>query len=220
MKPKRAAIYVRVSTHDQNTALQEHELQEFAEARGWESTIYRDKGESGSKESRPALDQMLQAVRKRKTDVVLVWKLDRLARSLRQLLALSEEFQSLGVDLVAFRQNLNFEGPVGKLMYAVLGSVAEFEKNLLSDRVRAGVAQARRSGKRLGRPPLRLFSIEDVGRIKLEREKGVSVRRLAIQFGTTQFMIAKLTENGSENHLILGTSTESPKPQNLTPPHE
>jgi len=215
MKPK-AAIYVRVSTHDQNTALQEHELREFAEARGWETTLYRDLGESGSKETRPALNEMLQSVRRRKTDVVLVWKLDRLARSLRQLLALSKEFQSLGVNLIAYRQNLNFEGPVGKLMYAVLGSVAEFEAELLRDRIRAGVAQARRAGKRLGRPPLRRFSSEDVVRIKLEREKGLSVRKLAIQFGTTQFMIVKLTGNISKNHSVLGTEN----PQNPVPTHE
>src|SRR5690349_17628767 len=106
-KPKIAAIYVRVSTDDQDTALQETELKEHAEQRGWEVRLYRDHGESGAKENRPALNAMLQEIRRRKIDVVMVWSLDRLARSLKQLLSLAEEFRSLRVDLLSLKQAID-----------------------------------------------------------------------------------------------------------------
>lgn len=161
MKRTRAAIYVRVSTGEQNTHLQETELKEYAERRGWDCKIYRDAGQSGAKESRPALNLLLGDVARRKADVVIVWALDRLARSLKQLLALAEQFNSLGVDLVSYKQNIDTSSPAGRLTYQVLGAVAEFEREMLRERVRAGLAQARRSGKRLGRPPLRRFSTDE-----------------------------------------------------------
>lgn len=101
---KRAAIYVRVSTAEQETALQESELREYCERRGWESVLYRDRGQSGAKQDRPALNQLLTDLRKRKVDVILVWSLDRLARSLKHLLGIAEECRTLGVDLVSLRQ--------------------------------------------------------------------------------------------------------------------
>ena len=103
---KRAAIYVRVSTNDQNLAMQEEELRQYCERRGWQSIPYRDRGQSGAKQDRPALNSLLSDLRKRKIDVILVWSLDRLARSLKQLLTISEECRALGVDLVSLRQNM------------------------------------------------------------------------------------------------------------------
>ena len=102
---KVAAIYVRCSTAEQETDMQETELREYCGRRGWELILYRDKGQSGAKQDRPALNLLLHDLRKRKVDVVLVWSLDRLARSLKQLLTISEECRSLGVDLVSLRQN-------------------------------------------------------------------------------------------------------------------
>ena len=102
---KVAAIYVRCSTAEQETDMQETELREYCGRRGWEQILYRDKGHSGAKQDRPALNLLLNDLRKRKVDVVLVWSLDRLARSLKQLLTISEECRSLGVDLVSLRQN-------------------------------------------------------------------------------------------------------------------
>ena len=104
---KRAAIYVRVSTVEQDTDLQEHELQEYCERRGWACVVYRDKGQSGAKNDRPALIAMLNDLRRRKVDVVVVWALDRLARSLKQLLSISEECRLLNVDLVSLKQNVD-----------------------------------------------------------------------------------------------------------------
>jgi len=104
---KRAAIYVRVSTAEQETDMQEAELREYCERRGWSFVVYRDKGQSGAKQDRPALNSLLGDLRKRKFDVVVVWALDRLARSLKQLLTISEECRSLGVDLVSLKQNFD-----------------------------------------------------------------------------------------------------------------
>ncbi len=192
MGKKRAAIYVRVSTVEQETDLQEAELREYCERRGWESVLYRDRGHSGAKQDRPALNLLLSDLRKRKVDVILVWSLDRLARSLKHLLNISEECKSLGVDLVSLRQSIDTTLPAGRLTFQILGAVAEFERELLRERVKAGMAQARRAGKNIGRPALRHFGPSELERIRSLRTQGVSVRKLATTFGTTQWTISKL----------------------------
>ena len=189
---KRAGIYVRVSTTEQDTGLQETELREYCERRGWESILYRDRGQSGAKQDRPALNSLLSDLRKRKIDIILIWSLDRLARSLRHLLAISEECRLMGVDLVSLRQNIDTTLPAGRLTFQILGAVAEFERELLRTRVKAGMAQARRAGKRIGRPALRHFGLAELARIRSLRAQGASVRKLAKDFATTQWMIAKL----------------------------
>jgi DNA invertase Pin-like site-specific DNA recombinase len=189
---KRVGVYVRVSTGDQDTGMQESELLEYCQRRGWESIVYRDRGQSGVKQDRPALCALLSDLRKRKVDVILVWSLDRLARSLKQLLTIAEECKSLGVDLVSLRQNIDTTLPAGRLMFQVLGAIGEFERELLRERVRAGMAQARRAGKRIGRPALRHFGPGELERIRTLRKEGASVRKLAKDFETTQWMIAKL----------------------------
>src|SRR5216683_1607445 len=170
-RPKRAAIYVRVSTVEQETDLQEHELQEYCERRGWSYVVYRDKGQSGAKNDRPALTAMMNDLRRRKIDVVVVWALDRLARSLKQLLSISEECKSVGADLVSLKQNVDTTLPAGRLTFQVLGAVAEFEREMLRERVKAGMAQARRSGKRVGRPALRHFGTGELQRVRLLRRQ-------------------------------------------------
>jgi DNA invertase Pin-like site-specific DNA recombinase len=204
MKAKRAAIYVRVSTAEQETDLQETELREYCDNRGWSCTIYRDKGQSGAKNDRPALNALLGDMRKRKFDVVVVWALDRLARSLKQLLSIAEECQSLSVDLVSLKQNVDTTLPAGKLTFSVLGAVAEFEREMLRERVRSGMAQAKRAGKRVGRPALRKFHSSDIERMKALRAKGTSVRKLAADFQTTQWMASKLTSPDASVSASLG----------------
>jgi len=190
---KRAAIYVRVSTVEQETDMQETELREYCSRRGWETILYPDHAQSGAKQNRPALNSLLSDLRKRKIDVVVVWALDRLARSLKQLLTISEECKSLGVDLVSLRQNIDTTLPAGRLTFQILGAVAEFERELLRERVKSGMAQARRAGKRIGRPALRHFSPGELERIQAMRKQGFSVRKLAKELGTTQWMVAKIT---------------------------
>jgi DNA invertase Pin-like site-specific DNA recombinase len=204
MKGKRAAIYVRVSTAEQETDLQETELREYCDNRGWSCTIYRDKGQSGAKNDRPALNALLGDMRKRKFDVVVVWALDRLARSLKQLLSIAEECQSLSVDLVSLKQNVDTTLPAGKLTFSVLGAVAEFEREMLRERVRSGMAQAKRAGKRVGRPALRKFHSSDIDRMRAMRANGTSVRRLAAEFKTTQWMASKLTSPDAGVSTSLG----------------
>ncbi len=191
---KRAAIYVRVSKVEQETDLQEHELQEYCERRGWSCVVYRDKGQSGGKDDRPALTAMMNDLRKRKIDVVVVWALDRLARSLKQLLSIAEECRAVGVDLVSLKQNVDTTLPAGRLTFQVLGAVAEFEREMLRERVKPGMAQARRSGKHIGRPARRKFLATEIQKMKLLRSQGTSVRKLATDFGTTQWMAARLAE--------------------------
>src|ERR1700687_695439 len=192
MKAKIAAVYLRCSTNSQETDMQEVELREYVSRRNWECKIYRDKGQSGTKENRPALDLLLSDMRRRKCDVLVVWALDRLARSLKHLLAISEECRLLGVDLVSLRQNIDTTLPAGRLTFQILGAVAEFERELLRDRVKSGMAQARRAGKRIGRPALRHFSPGELERIRSMRTQGADVRKLAKDFATPQWMIAKL----------------------------
>jgi DNA invertase Pin-like site-specific DNA recombinase len=200
MKTKRAAIYVRVSTNEQDTDLQETELREYVESRGWVCIPYRDKGQSGAKNDRPALTQLLNDLRRRKVDVIVVWALDRLARSLKQLLSIADECRQLDVDLVSLRQNIDSTLPAGRLTFQVLGAVAEFEREMLRERVKAGMAQARRTGKRMGRPALRHFSSEDLEKMRKLRAQGTSIRKLATNFGTTQWMAARLTtDNGNSD---------------------
>jgi len=197
MKAKRAAIYVRVSTNEQETDMQENELREYCENRNWNFTVYRDKGQSGAKNDRPALNNLLGDLRKRKIDVIVVWALDRLARSLKQLLSIADQCKLLGADLVSLKQNVDTTLPAGRLTFQVLGAVAEFEREMLRERVRAGMAQARRAGKRVGRPARRQFHSSDIERMKTLRAKGASIRRLAAEFETTQWMAARLTSSGS-----------------------
>jgi len=197
MKTKRAGLYLRVSTCMQDTAMQEEELKEIAERRGWETKVYRDQGESGAKESRPALGSLLADVRRGRLDVVMVFSLDRLARSLKHLLELAEEFRASGVDLYSAKQSIDTASPSGRLTYQVLGAVAEFEREMLRERVRAGLQQARRSGKRLGRPSLRRFDNYELEELRRLRQKGASVRNLAIRYGTTQYIVAKLVGSRS-----------------------
>ena len=199
MKEKRAAIYVRVSTSEQDTDLQETELRQYVESRGWDCVVYRDKAQSGAKNDRPALNQMLNDMRRRRFDVVVVWKLDRLAKSLKQLLTIGEECRSLAVDLVSLRQNIDTTLPAGRLTFQILGAVAEFERELLRERVKAGMAQARRTGKHVGRPALRKFQTTDIDRMRELRSNGTSVRKLAKDFATTQWMVARITGKTNEN---------------------
>src|SRR5271163_4999284 len=155
----RAAIYARVSTtnHGQDVTLQTRELHQFAQARGWQvAGEYVDAGVSGTKDSRPQLDRLIADAHKRRFDSVVVWRFDRFARSVSHLLRALETFRSLGIEFVSLSEQVDTSTPAGKLVFTVLGAVAELERSLIAERVRAGLRNARAKGKRLGRPPLSL----------------------------------------------------------------
>lgn len=193
MHTKRVAIYARVSTTDQRTDLQTAELRRYVARRGWTATEYRDIGQSGIKESRPALDRMLADVHKGKIDIVVCWAWDRLARSLKHLLKLAEEFQALRVDLVSYQQNIDTSTPSGKLTYQVLGAVAEFEREILRARIRAGLAVAKAKGKVLGRRPLRQLTRGEVSNLRRERRvRKLPFRDLAKRFGISVWTAHRL----------------------------
>lgn len=193
---KVVAIYARVSTADrQDTKTQENELRVLAEKRGWRIyRVYSDRGESGAKEKRPALSELWRDCRQGRIDVVCVWSLDRLARSLKQLIESLEEFRKLGIDFISMKQDgMDTTTSSGRLLYHVVASVSEFERDLIRERVVAGMAQARRDGKHCGRPRLKQFSPADVDRIRTQRSKDrASIRQLAIQHRTTQYTINRI----------------------------
>ena len=174
----RVGIYARVSTTDkgQDTELQLKDLRAFAQARGWQiHEEYVDKGMSGMLTNRPALDHLLKACRQRQIDVVLVWRLDRLGRSLKHLIMMLDELQSLGVAFVALHEQIDCTTATGQLMLHLLGAFAEFERALIRERVKAGLAHARTKGQRLGRPRLEI----DPARVKSLRKDGRSIRQIA-----------------------------------------
>ncbi len=150
---KRVALYIRVSDDDQNHQLQLDELRAYVQRRGW--TIvgdYIDHGEKSWKDSRPKLDEMMARVRRGGVDVVLVWKFSRFARSVRHLVLALEEFRSLSVDFVSISEGIDTTTPVGKLTFHIIAAIDEFFLDTLRENTRAGLATARRRGKRLGRP--------------------------------------------------------------------
>jgi DNA invertase Pin-like site-specific DNA recombinase len=148
----RAAIYARVSTLDQEPENQLQELRRYVEARGWTAVEYVDRGVSGSKDRRPALDQLLTDARRRRFDVLVCWRLDRLGRNLRHLVTLIEELQVLGVAFVSLGEGIDCTTPAGKLQLHILAALAEFERARIVERVRAGLARRAAQGKPLGRP--------------------------------------------------------------------
>lgn len=187
-----AGLYARVSTANQQTDSQETELKAYAMKRGWDYHMYSDV-QSGAKERRPGLETLRADARRRRLDVIVVWSLDRLARSLKQLLLLLEEFQRLNLDFVCLKQDLDTSSPSGRLTYQVLGAVAEFEREILRARVAAGMAEAKRRGTKIGRPARRTFCIRDIENIcRLKSDGKTSIRKLARQYGTTQFTINKI----------------------------
>ena len=179
----RAALYVRVSTVDQHTENQHDELRRYAQARGWSAGLYEDKGISGAKERRVGLDSLVRAAKRREIDVLVVWRLDRLGRNLRHLILLLDELAALGVAFVSLGEGIDTSTPAGRLQLHVLGAIAEFERERIRERVRAGLARARKEGKRLGRPP------KPIAPETLATVAGLSVREAARQLGVSKSVV-------------------------------
>jgi DNA invertase Pin-like site-specific DNA recombinase len=186
-KHTRVALYVRVSTDGQTVANQERELREVAEAKGWEVVdVYRDSGISGAKgrDGRPGLDKALREAVQGRYDALAVWSVDRLGRSLQDLLHTLSELQAAGCDLYLHRQAIDTRTPSGRAMFQMLGVFAEFERAMIVDRVKAGLARARdkgtRSGRAIGRPRVSVTVERDIARL---RKKGLGQLKIARQLG-------------------------------------
>ena len=200
---KRAAIYARVSTaNGQSPDMQLDELRTYCKRREWEiAGEYVDKGISGAKEHRPALDRLLSDCRKRLVDAVVVYRYDRFARSLRQLVNALEEFRALGIDFVSLHEGVDTSTPNGRLVFGIFASIAEFERELIRGRVRSGLAAAKARGKQLGRPRVAV----DASRIALLRAQGYSWKaiceELGVGMGTAQRAFQSLPKNPSKRAL-------------------
>src|SRR5216683_7275643 len=178
----RAPIYARVSTANmgQDPTMQTRELEELCQRRGWDIFgRYVDQGISGARDSRPELNRLMGDAHSRRFDVIAVWKFDRFARSVSHLLRALETFRALGIEFVSLSENVDTSTPTGKMVFTVLGAVAELERSLIAERVRAGLRHARAKGVRLGRP--RVFVSES--RIDALRASGSSWRAIAKELG-------------------------------------
>jgi DNA invertase Pin-like site-specific DNA recombinase len=184
------AIYARVSTSDkgQDPQMQLRELREYCERRNWIITSeYVDIGVSGSKDSRPELNRLMADAKQRRFDAILVWKLDRFGRSLKHLVSALGEFESLGISFVSLRDSFDLTTPAGRLMFNMVASFAEFERDLIRERVRAGISNRRAKGFRVGRKPIVL----DAGRLATLRSQGLTIREIARTLDCSRSLVHK-----------------------------
>jgi DNA invertase Pin-like site-specific DNA recombinase len=193
---KRVALYVRVSTDHQTIKNQERELQAVAERHGWEVVaVYRDQGISGAKgrDERPGLNKLLQAVARKEFDLVAAWSVDRIGRSLIDLVGTLQELHSKHVDLYLHQQGIDTTTPSGKAMFQMMGVFAEFERSMLRERVNAGLARAKAEGIQLGRPAKVAGDKAKVSKIRADRAAGMSVRASAAKHGVGVGSVQRLT---------------------------
>jgi DNA invertase Pin-like site-specific DNA recombinase len=192
---KRAVLYLQVSTVDQTTANQERELREIAGRIGLEIVkVYKDHGISGAKgrDKRPAFNALCRDATKRQFDVVMAWSVDRLGRSLQDLVGFLSELHALGIDLFLHQQGLDTTTPAGKAMFQMMGVFAEFERSMIRERVRAGLARAKSEGKRLGRPTI-ADALEERIRAALDEPGRPGVRKIAARFGVDPGTVQRIS---------------------------
>jgi DNA invertase Pin-like site-specific DNA recombinase len=191
---KRAALYLRVSTVDQNLATQLYDLRMMAQQRGLEIVHeYTDKI-SGAKAKRPGLDELLHDARKHRFDVLLVWAFDRIARSTRHFLEILDELGHLNIEFISFRENIDTGGPLGRAMMVIIGAIAELERNLIIERVRAGMRRARLEGRQIGRRPIEV----DHQAIRRDRALGHSLLEIAKTYRISKTTVHRVLSSPAE----------------------
>lgn len=188
---KRVALYARVSTTDQSSESQLLDLRRYVRERGWKIfKEYVDEGISGTKDSRPALDDLMNDAKKRRFDVVLVWRFDRFARSTQHLMGALDDFQNLGIDFISYQENIDTSSSLGKAIFTIISAVAQLERDIISERVKAGLRRARENGKTLGRPRVNL----PVQAIRRRRRRGETVEQIAGSYGTSVCTVYRALE--------------------------
>jgi DNA invertase Pin-like site-specific DNA recombinase len=187
-KPKRAAIYCRVSTADQHSETQLYDLRAMAKQRGYEIVYEYSDTISGAKSKRPGLDQLLADARRHRFDVALVAAFDRIARSVRHFLEVLDELNHLGIEFISFRENIDTGGPLGRAVVVIVGAIAELERTLIIERVRAGMRRARLEGRRIGRAPLDI----DRERVVCDRRSGMSLTQVAKKHRISRASVCRL----------------------------
>ena len=177
---KKVAIYVRVSTKDQSVGMQLNDLERYSKERGLNIfKVYKDNGVSGTKETRPALGQLMDDARKRKFNDVLVWRFDRFARSTKHLVNALYEFRNLGIDFISYQENIDTSSPLGEAIFTIISAMSKLERDIIAERVKGGLRKARANGKRLGRPE----SEVDTDKIVEYKKQGKSIREIAKEMG-------------------------------------
>jgi DNA invertase Pin-like site-specific DNA recombinase len=176
----RTALYARVSTKDQSCDMQLRDLRTYCSARNFDVRHeYVANAQSGAKDSRPELNELMADARKRKFDAITVWRFDRFARSTKHLLLALEEFRALGIQFISYQENIDTSSPLGQAMFTIVGAVAQLERDLIRERVSAGIRNARACGKQLGRPR-RIVNRDEISRL---RNEGASLRKIAEKLG-------------------------------------
>ena len=192
---KRAALYIRVSTLDQHPETQLHDLRQFASQRGLQIVReYTDHGFSGTKARRPALDELMEDARRHKFDVLMVWSIDRLARSTKHLLQTLDELNGRGIQFLSQREAIDTDGPLGRAIIVIVSAMAELERCIMIERVRAGMRRAKIEGRRIGRAPLK------VDRVLLlqDRERGMTLNQLAKAHAISKASVCRVLKEERE----------------------
>ena len=194
----KVALYTRVSTQDQSVEMQISDLRRYCEQRGFEIyKEYSDQGISGTKDRRPALDELMADAKKRKFDAVLCWRFDRFARSTKHLVTALEEFRHLGIEFVSYQENIDTSSPLGKAIFTIVSAIAELERNILMERVMAGLKRAKQNGVVLGRPKKLDLDTQEIRRMRAE---GLSFRQIAKKVKASPASVHKtVTESGQGN---------------------
>jgi len=210
---KRVALYMRVSTVDQHPENQVYDLHQFASQRGFEIVReYTDKI-SGSKARRPGLDQLLADARRGQFDVLLIWSCDRLARSVKHFLEVLDEMNRLNIEFVSFRENLDTGGPLGRAVVVIISAIAELERNLIIERVRAGMRRARLEGRHIGRRPLEI----DRDAVVRDRITGKSLTEVAKSHGISRALVSKILKQTLERSSHKGVASAPPQVEENRP---
>ena len=199
------AIYARVSTSDQSTESQLLDLRRYVRERGWELfNEFCDNGVSGTTDSRPALNELMDAAKKRKFDAVLVWRFDRFARSTRHLINALEEFRNLGIDFVSYQENIDTSSPLGSAIFTIISAVAQLERDIIAERVKAGLRRAVENGKKLGRPQGSTVTHKHTERSKKLHGEGQSLRQIARALGISKSTVQRLISCGTWKKELCG----------------
>ena len=193
MVNKKVAVYVRVSTKDQSVGMQLNDLERYSRERGFDVfKVYQDNGISGTKDNRPGLNQLMDDTRKRKFDVVLVWRFDRFARSTKHLVNALYEFRNLGIDFISYQENIDTSSPLGEAIFTIISAMSKLERDIIAERVKGGLRKARANGKRLGRPETGV----DASRVIEYKEQGKSIREIAKEMGLSRGKVERTLKLG------------------------
>jgi DNA invertase Pin-like site-specific DNA recombinase len=187
---KRAALYLRVSTVDQHPETQLHDLRQMATQRGYQIVVEFTDRISGTRARRPGLDDLMRAARRGQFDAVLVWASDRIARSVKHFLEVLDELNRLNIEFVSFREQIDTGGPLGRAIVIIIGAIAELERNLIVERVRAGMRRARLEGRQIGRPSLQL----DREGILRDRQHGRSIGQIAREYAISRTTVHRVIQ--------------------------